>query len=52
MLQRYPTLVEAAIEYKRFSRRILAQSNGTVYEETPSARTTEVADGFEIRYCP
>lgn len=52
MLARYPTLVEAAIEFKRFSRRILAQSNGAVYEDSPSARTTEVAPGFEIRYCP
>ncbi len=31
MVQSYPLLVEAVIEYKRFSRRFQAESKGTYY---------------------
>jgi len=30
MLEKYPRLVESAIEFKRYSRKILAQNRGTI----------------------
>lgn len=54
MYERYPALVEAAIEFKRFSRKILAGVGDKVvpYEESKSARETELADGYRIQFDP
>ena len=81
MIERYPSLVEAAIEFKRFSRKLLAEKSKTSkvklagdsiqkyeikkglaaqnaqnfnekgeYEESKSARETDMADGYRLEY--
>jgi hypothetical protein len=61
MIENYPRLVETAIEFKRFSRRILAENKGMesellrfslgqTYCEQPDARVIEIASGYRLEY--
>ena len=40
MLQHYPSLVEAAIEFQVFTRKLLAEKQGDIYEVQPEDETT------------
>ena len=62
MLEKYPRLVETVIEFKRYSRRILAEHKGKVnqqnlvlfffigqeYTEAPDARVIDMANGYSL----
>lgn len=52
MIFYYPLVVEAAIEFKRFVRRYLAEYHGlgNEYVETDSARVVELAKGYKLAY--
>jgi len=65
MIDYYPLLVETCIEFKRFSRKYLADKKGKVnipgvknlligcaYEDRKSARTTELAKGYVLELNP
>ena len=48
MADYYPLVVEACIEFKRFSRNYLAEYNKAKYIETESAKTTELPSCFRL----
>ena len=50
MVNLYPYLVEVAVEFKRYSRKFLADLKGERYEEAESARKIALAKGFKLVY--
>jgi len=48
MVFRYPMLVEAVVEFKRYVRVFIheKQNDGSVYVESSRARETELAQGY------
>lgn len=48
MIDYYPFLVEYCIEFKRFSRRYLAELKGRYTVEPSSARSAVVAEGYKL----
>lgn len=50
MLEKYPRLVETVIEFKRYSRRILAEHKGLEYSEQPDARVIDMASNYRLQY--
>lgn len=62
MLEKYPRLVETVIEFKRYSRKILAEHKGKLlkfnlilgheYTEAPDARVIDMAEGYHLQYNP
>lgn len=50
MVEKYPRLVETVIEFKRFSRKILAEHRGEPYEEQPDAREVDIAIGYRLEH--
>jgi len=51
MIDMYNALVEAAIEFRRASRKLLAEYKNLDYQERKSARSMDVAPGYSIIYC-
>jgi hypothetical protein len=41
MLEYYPTLVEAAIEFKLYSKKLIAENNGDEFNPAPEDETTD-----------
>ena len=46
MLELYPMLIEYSVEFKRFSRKYLADLKNQAYQECESARIAQLADGY------
>ena len=45
----YPLLMEFSIEFKRFSRKYLADLKNQAYKENDSARVALVAEGYVLQ---
>lgn len=52
MVARYPALVEAVIEFKLESKRILALYNNKEFKETPEMKSVDIAHNYRIEYSP
>jgi hypothetical protein len=61
MLEKYPRLVEAVVEFKRFSRKVLAEHKGNYnkltsiigvenYFEADDAHECSLAQGYRLKY--
>jgi len=48
MTDYYPLLIEYSIEFKRFSRKYLADLKNRHYVESESARLANVSDGYKL----
>lgn len=52
MMEYYPTLIEAAVEFRIHSRILLAQREGKSYEIQPEHETVPMAKGYFIQKDP
>lgn len=52
MMAYYPMLIEFCIEFKRCSRKYIADYKKEVYNESMSARNVAMADGYALKYDP
>ncbi len=58
MIEKYPRLIETVIEFKRYSRRILAEHKGNFifyrigleYQEKPDTIEVDMASGYRLQY--
>ena len=52
MIEYYPSLVEAAIEFKLYSRKIIHKFKGEVYKPLPEHETIDYSKDFKLEKCP
>lgn len=52
MLDYYPSLVEAAIEFKLYSKKIIAENKGQTFVPTPEDESIVHSNQFRLQKCP
>ena len=50
MVQYYPLLVEAVVEFMRYTRELIARVKKKDYNESPSAHKIPLVDGYSLMY--
>lgn len=48
MMEYYPTLIEACVTFRIYSRKVIAEMGGKIYEINPNDETIPMADGYRI----